>query len=147
MATRIIPVEPFDMIIFGASGDLALRKILPGLYHRLVAGQLPPTARIIGAARSDWSREEFQQKATESYTKFVPEHEQNPEMLAAFLNCLHYVSVDAKGDGGWDELATLINNNPNQVRAFYLSVAQSLFGPMSSRLQKSEISKQKSRNG
>ena len=145
MATRIIPVEPFDMIIFGASGDLALRKILPGLYHRLVAGQLPPTARIIGAARSDWSREEFQQKATESYTKFVPEHEQNPEMLAAFLNCLHYVSVDAKGDGGWDELATLINNNPNPVRAFYLSVAPSLFGPIASRLQKSEIATPESR--
>ena len=145
MVTRIIPVESFDMIIFGASGDLAQRKILPGLYHRLVAGQLPPTARIIGAARSDWSREEFQQKAAESYAKFVPEHEQNTEMLAAFLNCLHYVAIDAMGDGGWDKLAALVKENPNPVRAFYLSVAPSLFGPIASRLLKADISTPESR--
>ncbi|MEO1918719.1 MAG: glucose-6-phosphate dehydrogenase, partial [Paracoccaceae bacterium] len=122
MATRIIPVESSDMVIFGASGDLAQRKILPGLYHRLVAGQLPPTARIIGAARSKWNREEFQKKATESYFEFVPEHEQNPEMFKTFLNCLHYVPIDAMGNGGWDELTALVNDNPNPVRAFYLSV-------------------------
>lgn len=145
MATRIIPVDSFDMIIFGASGDLAQRKILPGLYHRLVAGQLPPTARIIGAARSDWSREEFQQKASESYAEFVPEHEQNPEMLEAFLNCLHYVAIDAMGDGGWDELATLVKDNPNPVRAFYLSVAPSLFGSIASRLLKADIATPESR--
>ncbi|MGE4611803.1 MAG: glucose-6-phosphate dehydrogenase [Paracoccaceae bacterium] len=145
MATLIIPVESFDMVIFGASGDLAQRKILPGLYHRLVAGQFPPTARIIGAARSKWTREEFQKKATESYFEFVPEHEQNPEMFKTFLNCLHYVSVDAMGSGGWDELTALVNDNPNPVRAFYLSVGPSLFGPIATRLSKTGIATPESR--
>ncbi len=145
MATLIIPVDPFDLVIFGASGDLAQRKILPGLYHRLVAGQLPTNVRIIGAARSDWSREEFQQKATESYAKYVPEHEQNSEMFEVFLNCLHYIPIDAMGDGGWDELATLINSNPNPVRAFYLSVGPSLFGPIANRLSKTGIATPDSR--
>ena len=48
MATRIIPVEPFDLVIFGGTGDLARRKILPGLYRRYRSGQMPEGARIIG---------------------------------------------------------------------------------------------------
>ena len=42
MALRVIPVDPFDLVIFGATGDLARRKILPGLYRRFLAGQMTP---------------------------------------------------------------------------------------------------------
>ena len=52
MVSRVIPVDDFDLVIFGGTGDLARRKILPGLYLRFVAGQIPDGARIIGAARS-----------------------------------------------------------------------------------------------
>ncbi|MDY6859083.1 MAG: glucose-6-phosphate dehydrogenase, partial [Pseudomonadota bacterium] len=52
MVSRVIPVDPFDLIIFGGTGDLARRKILPALYRRFWAGQMPPEARIIGAARA-----------------------------------------------------------------------------------------------
>ena len=40
MVSRIIPVDDFDLVIFGATGDLARRKIVPGLYRRFVAGQM-----------------------------------------------------------------------------------------------------------
>ena len=50
MVSRVIPVEPFDLVIFGGTGDLARRKILPGLYRRFCAGQMPADARVIGAA-------------------------------------------------------------------------------------------------
>ena len=53
MVSRVIPVEDFDLVIFGGTGDLARRKILPGLFRRLLGGQMPETARIIGAARSE----------------------------------------------------------------------------------------------
>ena len=145
MASRIIPVEPFDLIIFGASGDLAQRKILPSLYHRLMAGQLPANVRIIGAARSSWSREEFQSEFQKSYAKYVPEHEQDADTLKAFLNVLHYLPIDALGEGGWSELKSLINDNSNPVRAFYLSVSPSLFGPIASRLSKLGIATPDSR--
>jgi glucose-6-phosphate 1-dehydrogenase len=39
MSSQIIPVEPFDYVVFGGSGDLAERKLLPALYHRQVEGQ------------------------------------------------------------------------------------------------------------
>ncbi|HCQ58773.1 MAG TPA: hypothetical protein DIU10_12865, partial [Sulfitobacter sp.] len=48
MVSRVIPVDPFDLVIFGATGDLARRKILPGLFHRFTVGQMPEGARIVG---------------------------------------------------------------------------------------------------
>ncbi len=145
MAARIIPVQPFDLVIFGASGDLAQRKILPSLYHRLMAGQMPPNVRIIGAARSKWSRAEFQDAFKESYQKYVAKPEQDPETFKVFLNCLQYLPVDAMGDGGWDDLGELLGENPNPVRAFYLSVSPTLFGPIAKRLSQRKIATPDSR--
>jgi glucose-6-phosphate 1-dehydrogenase len=42
MVSRVIPVDPFDLVIFGGTGDLAQKKILPGLYRRFADGQMPP---------------------------------------------------------------------------------------------------------
>ena len=53
MVSRTIPVEAFDLVIFGGTGDLAKRKILPGLFLRFAAGQIPAGSRIIGAARTE----------------------------------------------------------------------------------------------
>ncbi|MGB1209559.1 MAG: glucose-6-phosphate dehydrogenase, partial [Paracoccaceae bacterium] len=53
MVSRVIPVNPFDLVIFGGTGDLARRKILPGLFRRFCAGQIPDGSCIIGAARTD----------------------------------------------------------------------------------------------
>ena len=60
MVSRVIPVEDFDLVIFGGTGDLARRKILPGLFRRFRASQMPETSRLIGAARSDMPREDYQ---------------------------------------------------------------------------------------
>ena len=46
MTPRTIPVDVFDLVVFGATGDLAQRKLLPALFHRDVQGQIPPDARI-----------------------------------------------------------------------------------------------------
>ena len=53
MTAQFIPVDPFDLVVFGGTGDLAMRKLLPGLYNRDTDGQLTPESRVIGAARSD----------------------------------------------------------------------------------------------
>ncbi len=134
MAAKIIPVSPFDLIVFGASGDLAQRKILPALYYRLVAGQIPPQSRIIGTARSDWDSAAFRQKVRDSLEKYVPESRRDAAAVERFLERLFYIPLDVKGDRGWAELADLVNTDPNPVRAFYLSVAPSLFGTIASQL-------------
>ena len=49
MTSRVIPVAPFVLTVFGATGDLARRKLLPALFHRDFDGQLPEAATILGA--------------------------------------------------------------------------------------------------
>ena len=49
MVSRVIPVDVFDLVIFGATGDLARRKILPGLYRRFQSGQMPEDSFYYGA--------------------------------------------------------------------------------------------------
>ena len=52
----------FDLILFGGTGDLAMRKLLPALYRRCCAGQIDNESRVIGAARSKLSRDEYLQQ-------------------------------------------------------------------------------------
>lgn len=59
---KIVPVDDFDCVVFGATGDLTLRKLLPALYCQFRDQQFTEAARIIGAARSDLSDESFPRK-------------------------------------------------------------------------------------
>lgn len=131
MVSRVIPVDPFDLVIFGGTGDLARRKILPGLYRRYCSGQMEDNSRIIGAARSEHETAEFRQMIADAIAEFDPKSG-SPEQLECFLERLEYVQVDALGEAGWKELAALMGEN--RVRAFYFSVAPSLFGALAERL-------------
>src|SRR5262245_9913678 len=102
MTTRIIPVEIFDLVVFGATGDLAQRKLLPALYHRDQAGQIPQGARIIGVSRRAQSDADYQAFAREALEKYVPEKERTAAEIDAFVKRLSYVPLDATQDKGWE---------------------------------------------
>jgi glucose-6-phosphate 1-dehydrogenase len=143
MVSRIIPVEPFDLVIFGATGDLSRRKILPGLFRRLRDGQMPKEARIIGAARSDLKQAGFRKLVAEALAEFMKPEERPEEVVKAFLDATDYVAVDVMGEGGWADLGKLLRKDV--VRAFYLSVAPNLFGPIAGRLAATKIATPASR--
>ncbi len=130
MVSRVIPVDPFDLVLFGATGDLAQRKILPGLYHRFAVGQMPEDARIIGTARSEVDSDGFRAQLRVSMDEFAPKYDK--DTLDRFLSRVDYVPVDALGDAGWPDLAKALR--PDVVRAFYLSVGPSLFSGIAQRL-------------
>lgn len=109
MVSRVIPVDAFDLVIFGGTGDLAKRKILPGLYRRFLAGQMTENSRIIGAARADLTDESFRAMVAEAIGEFVPKDRQDAAMVAQFLERIAYVSIDATGEGGWARLAGLMH--------------------------------------
>ena len=71
MVSRVIPVESFDLVIFGATGDLANRKIFPGLFRRFLAGQMPTDSQVIGAARSNLSQKNFNDLVEDSIKSFA----------------------------------------------------------------------------
>ena len=132
MVSRVIPVEDFDLVIFGGTGDLARRKILPGLFRRFRSGQMPEGSRIIGAARGKMDRAAYQKNIGEAIEEFVPKDARPKDAVDGFLDLLDFVTIDATGDGGWKELAEMLRDVV--VRAFYFSVAPSLFGALAERL-------------
>ncbi len=143
MVSRVIPVDTFDLTIFGGTGDLARRKILPGLYRRYLAGQMPDASRIVGAARSDMDDAAYRDEVREALKEFVEPHLVDPEALEGFLGCVHYVAIDATGESGWRKLRDLMR--ADCVRAFYFSVAPSLFGALAERLHEHGIADPQSR--
>ncbi len=143
MVSRVIPVETFDLVIFGGTGDLARRKILPGLYRRFVAGQMPPEARVIGAARSEMDQKGYQDLIRDAIEEFIKEENRDPETLDAFLERLDYTAIDARGEGGWDNLAKMVRKDA--VTAFYFSVGPGLFGDIATRLHDHKIATPESR--
>ncbi|MEL6582379.1 MAG: glucose-6-phosphate dehydrogenase [Pseudomonadota bacterium] len=145
MVSRVIPVAPFDLVVFGGTGDLARRKILPGLFRRRIAGQMPAEARVIGAARTDLTVEAYRERIAEALAEHLTPQEQDEAAIAAFLAQLEYVRVDAQEEDGWKILKTLLDQKPGRIRAFYLSVAPSLFAPIAGRLSTSGIATESSR--
>ena len=71
MTSQIIPVDPFDFIIFGGTGDLSERKLLPALYYRQRDHQFSEPTRIIGTSRAKLSDKEFQEFARKAISDHV----------------------------------------------------------------------------
>ncbi len=129
MAAKIIPVSVFDFVVFGATGDLTLRKLLPALYWRFRDGQMPEGSRVLGAARSDLDDEAFRRRAARALEEHVEPAALEAETVRRFLASLHYVRLDAvRPDGGWERLGELLD--PARVRVFYLATSPDLYGPI-----------------
>ena len=133
MVARVIPVDPFDLVVFGGTGDLAQRKLLPALYRRMVEGQALPGSRIIAAARRDLDADGFRRRVEAALREHVGPEQLDPERLAVFLSALDYVRLDAADDAGWATLFDRLKDS-QRMRVFYLSVAPHLFAPISERL-------------
>ena len=126
---QIKPVDPFDYVVFGATGDLTLRKLLPALYYRFRDGQFFDDSRIIGAARSDLDDDRFRAMAEAALQKHVPHNDRDPDVLHRFLQLLHYARGDATAEGGLATLAGRLAEAPDHVRVFYMATSPDLYGP------------------
>ncbi len=133
MTSRIIAVEPFDLVVFGGSGDLAFRKLLPALYHRHRDGQLPTEGRIFGVSRSTMSDAEYREATHKALHEHVPADNQEEAQVDTFLARLHFIRVDVNSDEGWAKLKSALDGE-SRVRAFYLAVAPELFGTICAKL-------------
>lgn len=139
MSSQIIPVEPFDYVVFGGTGDLAERKLLPALYHRQIAGQFTDPTRIIGASRAPMTHEAYREFATKALKEFLKPGEFDTEQVRIFTDRLYYISVDAKSEQGWDALKKLLDEGKERVRAFYLAVAPAIFGEIAEKIRDNKL--------
>ncbi len=133
MTSRTIPVSPFVLVVFGATGDLARRKLLPAMFHRDIAGQLPEAANIIGVSRGPLEHE-FTAQARQAILDHVPKAEVTEPALESFLKRVAYVQAEADSDKGWEQLARSLAAYPDRIHVFYLATAPALFGEICERL-------------
>ena len=126
MAVRVIAVDDFDLVVFGGTGDLAHRKLLPALYFRDLDGQIPDAARILVTSRREFSSGEYRAWAEEALREHIKDLDD--AALTRFLGRLTYVAIDVAADAGWAELGKILNERPDVVRAFYLAVSPDIFG-------------------
>ncbi len=134
MTSQIIPVDPFDFIIFGGTGDLSERKLLPALYHRQRDHQFSEPTRIIGTSRSKLSDDEFRAFAKKAILEHVNAEYVDQAELAKFLSRISYIPADAKSGDGFAKLKKAIGSS-EVIRVFYLAVAPGLFGDISDKLK------------
>src|SRR5688572_32987471 len=82
------PLPPFDLVIFGGSGDLALRKLLPALFHRYHDGQIVDGTRIVGIARDARSDEDYREQVRAALAASAEKEAGGSAALAGFLQLL-----------------------------------------------------------
>lgn len=116
------------LLLFGATGDLARRMLLPSLYALHADGLVAPGLRIVGTARSEHSDESFRTFARESLREFGPADRQDEATVAAFLRRLQYQPLDATRPDAFAALATAIGDVSGGL-AIFLSTAPQLFEP------------------
>jgi glucose-6-phosphate 1-dehydrogenase len=134
MTSRVIPVVPFVLVVFGATGDLARRKLLPALFQRDVAGQLPDAATILGVSRGPLTEAAYIGMARQAILDHVPAAERDAADLERFIARIGYVSAEGDSDHGWETLVKTLNPFTDRVNVFYLATGPSLFGPICERL-------------
>lgn len=145
MTSRVIAVAPFVLTVFGATGDLAGRKLLPALFRRDFAGQLPDEATIFGVARGAMSQDDFLAIVRAAIMKYAPASETAGPELDRFLARITYIAADAEGENGWTELAAALSAYAGRIQVHYLATAPHLFGPICERLGHYGLSKGDSR--
>jgi glucose-6-phosphate 1-dehydrogenase len=136
---QLIPVDPFDLIIFGGTGDLAMRKLLPALYHRDGAGQFSADSRIIAVGRSEMSHDKYVALVEQALRKNLKDGEFSAERWAVFRARLEYAGADAFDHDSWDALNAILADVTNKTRVFYLATAPSLFGAIAAGLRKNRL--------
>jgi glucose-6-phosphate 1-dehydrogenase len=118
-------LNDFDLVLFGGSGDLSMRKLLPAMYARDVAKDLPPTARIICVGRHDWTQEEFL-ATVESTSKPHVKSPTEPHW-SKFLERIVYVAVSATDVKSYGALVESLRKDEAITRVYYLATPPDLF--------------------
>ena len=125
LAPERTPVPTFDLVLVGASGDLAMRKLLPALARRVSEGVIPGDARILGVVRSEEPGEGLRAHAAERLTA----HGVSKAGIDALMRHLDFVRADASDTADMAGLAARLGPAEGRARAIYMATPPDLFVP------------------
>lgn len=136
--------DPCVMVIFGATGDLTARKLLPALYNLNKEGQLPSHFACVGFARREKSHEDFRKEMQEGVNQFSRTKPVEKDIWDAFGQQLYYHTSEFDDDKGYEELAVLLKNLDSKHgtkgnRVFYLSTQPSFFPLIIEKLKEHQL--------
>ena len=135
--------DPCTIVIFGASGDLTQRKLIPGLYNLYLKNRLPENFRIIGVSRTQFSHDDFREKVQKGTVNFS-EKSYDDETWRQFADHIYYLAGNAKEVDSYRELDEFIGQDDitSNNRLYYLSTAPSLYAPTLENLNESGMADQ-----
>jgi len=142
---KLVPVETFDLIIFGGTGDLAMRKLLPALYHRDCDDQITIDSRIIALSRSAMGRQDYIGRVEQSLKANLESGEFDPLRWHRFEQRIHYFQLEASAHDSWGELVTTLADYPHRTRVSYLATSPALFGSIAEGLRDNGLIESNSR--
>ena len=128
------------LLLFGATGDLAQRMLLPSLFALHAEGLIAPGLAIVGTARSELSDDAYRAMAAEAIEKHVPAERMAADVVPGFLDRLHYAALDASDPSGFPALAEKVGAARGNDLAIFLSTAPQLFQPTISGLASAGLS-------
>ena len=120
MTAQIIPVAVFDLVVFGATGDLSFRKLMPALYWRESDQQMPEGSRIIGVARTQLTTADYVAQVEESCRRHIGEGF-DPAVFARLAARITYVPLDVAQSAHWADLAEVLAGGEDRPRLYYLA--------------------------
>lgn len=143
--SQFVPAEPFELVIFGATGDLAMRKLLPALFHRDRDEQFSADSVIIGASRSELSRDEYVTQVRETLVEHANLDISDEVTWERFASRIRYCAVDITAPDTWRSLSETLGEASQRVRVFYLATMPSLFGDTALQIAKANLVTKNSR--
>jgi glucose-6-phosphate 1-dehydrogenase len=127
--------QTLDLVIFGGTGDLSTRKLLPALFqlhrHQLAA----PLQRIIATGRGASDTASFREEAARNLQQYLPDGEWDEAIWHQFRDKLHYCQLDAGVPTDYQALAGMLDQANVAIRLFYLATLPSLYGEICEHLQ------------
>jgi glucose-6-phosphate 1-dehydrogenase len=126
-----LPIHPTTMVIFGGTGDLAHRKLLPAIYNLAHEGALPERFNLIAVSRSDIPHDDYRDMARESITKYS-RRKPDDQLLDKLLERIQYVPGTFDDDSVYDQLDQTLQALDKDAgiefnRLFYLSTSPAFF--------------------
>src|SRR6266487_3597551 len=133
LSTRAVP-QPCAIVIFGATGDLTHRKLVPALYNLAADGELPPAVAVVGFARREKSDDEFRREMEEATKKFSRQTVRD-EIWKTFAQSIFYHQSEFEDESGYKSLAQRLDKIDKQRgtrgnRLFYFAAAPDQFEPI-----------------
>ncbi len=136
---QLVPGDTTDLVIFGGTGDLAMRKLLPSLFHRDRDGQLTPESRIVAVGRSSMERGVYVELVRKSLLRRLGEAEIDADTWQTFSGRLNYVDADALVPASWTGLVAALDGYADRIRVIYLATAPTLFGAIAGGLRENRL--------